>query len=225
MWKASIIQATVRSLVICLGAVATCWPIDSLAVSLACGSEQQRRKISRIGKVQAEACLGPSGAIWLIKRIKSEQYEIYAPALQEQPIFLPKTTKNRDVELVGGEKNIRFLTTRTVEVEGRNFVPVLFAHRSSDNDGSGACGAGMEISLIPLEIDGKKLHQRHPLLIESCLKNIFLDSDGPDRWMSLSVKDNGKVVIRWQSYSGYRGPVKGEFDMRSGEVMMIGEKQ
>ncbi|TDV04567.1 hypothetical protein C7408_1338 [Paraburkholderia caballeronis] len=95
---------------------------------------------------------------------------------------------------------IVFPESNSLVIDGREFFLVIVGAPSTRQP-MGYCGAGTESKLYALQIDGANASIAFEKLIQSCLKNIDLASDGVApayRSISWSVHPAG-IRVRWMS--------------------------
>ncbi|MBO9881118.1 hypothetical protein [Xanthomonas sp. D-109] len=104
-------------------------------------------------------------------------------------------------ELIGSARAIRLLPTRLQPYLARDRLLYLSVRRSSPGDGHGYCGAGAEMALTVVDLQGAPaILARVP--VSSCLDNIDLDAPDLDDLTPYAVRD-GRLRIRFSTYAGH----------------------
>ena len=108
--------------------------------------------------------------------------------------------RNANPEMVGAEKNIRFVTKKSVSEGNQKYIGVIVAERSMRGDGRGQCGAGSEEYFLAYKLVGHTAKEIHRSLIHSCIHGMMLDyGDGNNNDFSVTF-DGEAVEFRWLIY-------------------------
>lgn len=108
--------------------------------------------------------------------------------------------KNANPELVGADKNMRFVTRQVVNESRKKYLGLIIAERSMRGNGGGQCGAGSEEYFVSYRIKGRVVQEMRRFLIHSCNKGIDLDTgDGNDNNFSVT-HDGNFVTFKWLTY-------------------------
>jgi hypothetical protein len=101
---------------------------------------------------------------------------------------------------ISKSSEIVFPESNSLVIDGREFVLVIVGEPSNSQP-TGYCGAGIESKLYALQIDGKSASVAFEKLVQSCLKNIDLASDGvvpAYRSVSWNAHPTG-IRVRWMN--------------------------
>ena len=83
-----------------------------------------------------------------------------------------------------------------------NYLLVLLTRTPSKTpQGTGYCGAGYEDKIILLKFNGKNIKYSDELNLQSCLKNILLDSDKGDNPINAIAIDDAAKTITYRLLS------------------------
>ena len=115
-------------------------------------------------------------------------------------ITLDKFEAGKNPELVGAEKNIKFITRKIVTEDGIDFIAVTYSHRTRSNDGTGGCGSGSEDYFSALKISSKKISIIKKFLIQSCTYNYLLDDNGGNSDSMPKTNEKNEIVFNWLTY-------------------------
>lgn len=108
--------------------------------------------------------------------------------------------KNANPELVGADKNMRFVTRQVINESRNKYLGLIIAERSLRGNGGGQCGAGSEEYFVSYRIKGRVIKEMRRFLILSCNKGIDLDTgDGNDNNFSVT-HDGNSVTFEWLTY-------------------------
>lgn len=119
--------------------------------------------------------------------------------------------KNANPELVGADKNMRFVTRQVVNESKKKYLGLIIAERSMRGDGGGQCGAGSEEYFVSYLIRGRVIKEIRRFLIHSCNKGIDLDTgDGNDNDFSVT-HDGNLVTFKWLTYLDSDSQVLGRY--------------
>ncbi|WP_413185264.1 hypothetical protein [Paraburkholderia sacchari] len=120
---------------------------------------------------------------------------------------------------ISSSSEIVFPEPKSLVIDGQEFVLVLVGKPSS-NKPLGYCGSGTESTLYALRIGQKSVTVAFEKLVQSCLQNIDLASDGvapPYRSVSWNAQPTG-IRIRWMSDEARR-ETTGVFEYRGGRFV------
>lgn len=126
--------------------------------------------------------------------------------------------KNANPELVGADKNMRFVTRQVVNKSQKKYLGLTIAERSMRGDGGGQCGAGSEEYFVSYLIKGNVIHEIRRFLIHSCNKGIDLDTgDGNNNDFSVT-HDGSLVTFKWLTYLDSDSQVLGRYSFVTNEL-------
>lgn len=119
--------------------------------------------------------------------------------------------RNANPELVGADKNMRFVTRQVVNESRKKYLGLIIAERSLRGNGGGQCEAGSEEYFVSYRIEGRVIKEMRRFLIHSCNKGIDLDTgDGNDNNFSVT-HDESLVTFKWLTYLNSDSPVMGRY--------------
>lgn len=135
--------------------------------------------------------------------------------------FLPneftvlRLERGADPDLVGADENIRILFGKTVILQGREFLILTTAERTSTGHGGGRCGAGSEVHLNIYELRGRDISAKDSRLIESCLEGMELKSQntGLGAGSNPIELEQDRIKILWFDYPKFENPVVGIYSI------------
>lgn len=142
--------------------------------------------------------LPPSVALSSQRVISANSHELDITDDRGTPIRI--RVRSKLGKAISNSAEIVFPESNSLLTDGREFVLVIVGEPSSSHP-TGYCGAGIESKLYALQIDGESASVAFEKLVQSCLKNIDLTSDGvvpAYRSVSWSTHPTG-IRVRWMN--------------------------
>ncbi len=138
-------------------------------------------------------------------------------------LVLDRFEVNANPELVGSDKEIKFISHEIIRTGGRTFIGAFYAHRSRSNNGMGQCGSGSENYFAAIEISNKSMKKRKVILLESCFESYQLGyEDDRKNTNFLGKVVSGEAVFYWYNYEDIED-VDGRYNFITNALTIIEE--
>lgn len=125
--------------------------------------------------------------------------------------------KNGNPELVGEDRQIKFITSKIIKINNKKFIGLTYAERSRTNDGGGQCGAGSEVFFVAYELLSNRMKEINRFLIQSCAQPVFLDDVDGDIQSAITVS-NQYVKFKWFIYYDKPNNITGSYDFAENKL-------